>query len=120
VTVRGRVGGEPVSFELDTGAGEQESVRPALAQIWARMKIAELAERSLWESDVDALIGRIRGVALDYGLLSKFTAFVAVDSSRVTEGDHGTTVVQPVPVPEGVRYDTTVQDPALVGDTPHE
>ena len=120
VTVHARVGGEPVSFDMDTGADGQDATRPSIAQIWARMKIAELAERSLWESDVDALIDRIRGVALDYGLLSKFTAFVAVDSSRVTEGDHGVTVEQPVPVPEGVRYDTTVLDPSLVGGPVHE
>jgi acyl dehydratase len=30
----------------------------------------------------------------------------------VTEGGHGTTVVQPVPVPDGVRYETTVSDAA--------
>ena len=120
VTVHARVGGEPVSFDMDTGADGQDATRPSIAQIWARMKIAELAERSLWESDVDALIGRIRGVALDYGLLSRFTAFVAVDSSRVTEGDHGVTIEQPVPVPEGVRYDTTVLDPPLVGGPVHE
>jgi Ca-activated chloride channel family protein len=114
VVVHGRVGGEPVSFDLPTGA-ESEAVRPSIAQIWARMKIADLAERSLWEEAGQELIDRIRTVALDYGLLSKFTAFVAVDSSRVTEGDHGTTVVQPVSVPEGVRYETTVMDPSVQG-----
>ena len=36
------------------------------------------------------------------------TAFVAVDSMNRTSGDYGTTVPMPVPVPEGVRYDTTV------------
>jgi Ca-activated chloride channel family protein len=110
VTVRGRVGGEPVSFEVPTGAGADAS-RPAIAQIWARMKVADLAERSLFEARGPELIESIRGVALDHGLLSRFTAFVAVDASRVTEGAHGTTVVQPVPVPEGVRYETTVADP---------
>ena len=40
--------------------------------------------------------------------MSAYTAFVAVDSSQVTAGDHGTTVNVPVPVPDGVRYDTTV------------
>jgi len=33
-----------------------------------------------------------------------------VDSSRITEGDHGITVAVPVPVPDGVRYETTVQE----------
>ena len=31
-----------------------------------------------------------------------------VDSSRRTEGDHGTTVPVAVPVPDGVSYETTV------------
>ena len=52
----------------------------------------------------------IRDTALEYGLMSAYTAFLAVDSSRKTEGDHGVTVAVPVPVPDGVRYDTTVQD----------
>jgi hypothetical protein len=41
--------------------------------------------------------------------MSQYTSFVAVDSSHKTEGDHGTTVAVPVLVPDGVRYDTTVQ-----------
>ena len=40
--------------------------------------------------------------------MSDYTAFVAVDASRRTAGGHGTTVHQAVPVPEGVRYETTV------------
>jgi Ca-activated chloride channel family protein len=41
--------------------------------------------------------------------MSAFTAFVAVDSTRQTDGTYGTTIAVPVPVPEGVRYDTTVE-----------
>jgi Ca-activated chloride channel family protein len=50
-------------------------------------------------------------VALDYGLMSAYTAFIAVDSRRGTEGDHGTTATVPDPVPDGVRDDTTVPEP---------
>ena len=53
---------------------------------------------------------QVKQVALDYNLMSAHTAFVAVDSKTRTAGDHGTTVHVPVPVPEGVRYDTTVSD----------
>ena len=53
---------------------------------------------------------QIRDVALNYGLMSAYTAFVAVDSSTRTAGSHGTTVAVPVPVPKGVPYDTTVPE----------
>ena len=42
--------------------------------------------------------------------MSAYTAFVAVDSTTRTAGEYGTTVVTPVPVPEGVRYETTVPE----------
>ena len=73
------------------------------------MKIAELAKRSLYEPNQE-LPQQIKQVALDYGLMSAFTAFVAVDSTRKTSGDQGTTVPQAVPVPDGVNYDTTVKE----------
>jgi Ca-activated chloride channel family protein len=109
IAVHGRVGGERRRFEVPVRTdGEQE--RPAIAQVWARMKIMELADRSLWSSDKAELTDRIRRLALKYGLMSKFTAFVAVDSSRVTAGEAGYTVAQPVPVPHGVKYETTVPE----------
>ena len=49
-------------------------------------------------------------MALEYGLMPAYTAFVAVDSLTRTAGDHGVSVAVPVPVPEGVRYDTTVTE----------
>jgi Ca-activated chloride channel family protein len=55
------------------------------------------------------LPARIKQVALDYGLMSEYTAFVAVDASKRTSGRFGTTVPVAVPVPDGVRYDTTVK-----------
>src|SRR5205807_517996 len=81
----------------------------ALASVWARQKIADLADRATFEPTPD-LGGQIRQIAMEYNLMSAFTAFVAVDSMTRTAADHGTTVSVPVPVPEGVRYDTTVQE----------
>ncbi|MBN2360120.1 MAG: VWA domain-containing protein [Deltaproteobacteria bacterium] len=114
ILVRGRIGGQGVVLEVPLARVER-SQRPAIAQVWARMKIADLAERSLWEDSGGELSSQIKQVALDYGLLSQYTAFVAVDDSRVTAGDHGTTVAQPVPVPAGVRYETTVLEPRIDG-----
>ena len=48
--------------------------------------------------------------ALQHGLVSGFTSFVAVDSLSKTDGTHGTTVPIAVPVPAGVKYKTAVGD----------
>jgi Ca-activated chloride channel family protein len=80
----------------------------ALAQIWARGRLAELAENEFGAPDPE-IRDAILSTALSFNLVSSRTAFVAVDSLSHTQGDHGTTVAVPVPVPEGVRYDTTVR-----------
>ncbi|HSP99022.1 MAG TPA: VIT domain-containing protein [Candidatus Dormibacteraeota bacterium] len=109
VRVTGRAGGETKTLAVPVEA-TPEVERPALASVWARMKIADLEDRATVAGDTESQ-PQITQVALAYGLMSAYTAFVAVDSSRVTEGDHGTTVAVPVPVPDGVRYDTTVPEP---------
>lgn len=93
----------PVTFD-ETGA-----THPGIACVWARKKIEQLASRATYDRAGD-LAGKIRLIALEYSLMSAYTAFVAVDTSRQTAGNHGVTVAVPVPIPEGVRYDTTVQD----------
>jgi Ca-activated chloride channel family protein len=87
----------------------EAATHQGLPSIWARMKIAALADQSTYQPDAE-LPGAIKQIALDYGLMSAFTAFVAVDSTRRTEGSEGTTVPVAVPVPEGVKYGTTVPE----------
>jgi Ca-activated chloride channel family protein len=108
IRVTGKMAGGPMQLEIP-GSAADSTVHPGLPGAWARMKIAELAKRSLYEPN-RKLPDQIKQVALDYGLMSAFTAFVAVDSTRQTEGKEGTTVPVAVPVPDGVNYDTTVKE----------
>ena len=79
--------------------------------MWARLEIANLvAQVSRTPNQAGELQQTVLQTALDYSLMSAFTAFVAVDSMTKTEGEFGTTVAVPVPVPEGVRYDTAVEN----------
>jgi Ca-activated chloride channel family protein len=98
VRITGRVGGRYQEMALRVDLDEPHTEHRALASLWARAKIASLEEPR-----------DIRDVALKYGLVSDYTAFVAVDSYSRTAGDHGVTVPVPVPVPAGVRYETTVE-----------
>ncbi len=107
IRVNGKAGGKAVQIEIPVLAGGSE--QPALANVWARMKISSLSTEFIRRPDRE-LPEAIKQVALDYGLLTSFTAFVAVDSTRRTEGSEGTTVPVAVPVPEGVKYETTVTD----------
>ena len=105
VTVSARAGGERHTLTVDTAAGG-----PSLAKVWARERIAALVDRLAWSGDPEGeLRYDITGTALKHQLMSSYTSFVAVDSLMRTAGDHGVTVHQAVPVPEGVRYSTTVE-----------
>ena len=109
VQVRGMVKKEFHRISLPVDLDDTQAVHKGIASVWARMKVAELYDRLICEQDQE-LAGTIKQVALEYGLASPYTAFVAVDSLTRTKGDHGTTVAVPVPVPEGVRYETTVAE----------
>ena len=108
IRVKGNAAG--TSIELTMPSSRESAERPAaLPNIWATMKIAELAEQATYAPSL-RLPAQIRQVALDYGLMSYFTAFIAVDASARTAGEEATTVPVTVPVPEGIRYETTIED----------
>ena len=107
IRLTGNAGGEQLQFEVPVTATGTATTNNGLASIWARMKIAELAEQSIYEPNPN-WAGQIKKVALDYSLMSSFTAFIAVDSTRRTAGTQGTTVPVSVPVPDGVKYETTI------------
>jgi Ca-activated chloride channel family protein len=111
VMVRGRAGEQNMSYSLSaappqaSGAAEENA---AISTVWARAKVADLHDESIYEGrDVAA---DVKSTALTYGIMSEYTSFVAVDS--VTKTGEGTTktVQVPVPVPQGVRYETTVKE----------
>lgn len=104
-----RVAGRVDDREKEIRVPMKSAAHPGIACVWARKRIEDLATQATYNAG-SALPTEIKQVALEYGLMSAYTAFVAVDSTQITAGDHGVTVAVPVPVPEGVRYDTTVQD----------
>ena len=105
VSVSGLAGGETQQFVISS----RQDGDANLAKLWARLKIADYADKQTWQSDpYGEFAATIRDTALEYQLMSAYTAFVAVDASRQTDGSYGVTVQQAVPVPDGVRYDTTV------------
>ena len=89
----------------------QPDDHPGIAPVWARTKIADLSNHLMAaNSSHNARVFErdIRTTALQYGLVSAYTSFIAVDGSGVTAGNRGTTVHVPAEVPQGVDYDSIV------------
>jgi Ca-activated chloride channel homolog len=81
------------------------SENKGIAQLWGRMKIKHLSEQMFSYETKDG-VEEITETALDYQLLSKYTAFVAVsDDVRVNPETLSTTVNVPLEMPEGVSHE---------------
>ncbi len=108
IRITGKVGDVYRQMTIPVLNDEAYRGHEAISYVWARKRIEELNSRAVYDRNPE-IKDQIRDVALRYSLMSAYTAFIAVDSSRRTQGDHGVTVAVPVPVPDCVRYDTTVQ-----------
>ncbi|PZG54540.1 trypsin [Spongiactinospora gelatinilytica] len=96
LTVRGlAAGGRPWEREV-TGAA---SGNPAVRAVWARARLRALEDR--YAMGDRALEETIVATSLKYGVLCRFTAFVAIDTRVVAEGGPQHRVVQPVEPPSG-------------------
>ncbi|NGN66647.1 VWA domain-containing protein [Streptomyces sp. A7024] len=79
--------------------GASTAKSPAVRAIWARAHVRALEDA--YAAGDRSLEQRIVDTSLRYGVLCRFTAFVAADSRVVAEGGPGHQVVQPVELPSG-------------------
>lgn len=82
-----------------TVAGQRRAATVVTAQ-WARAHLRDLEDRYVSNSN-PALEKKIVATSLRFGVLCRFTAYVAVDSRVVAEGGEPHRVVQPVELPSG-------------------
>jgi Ca-activated chloride channel family protein len=94
VTGRTRDGG---AFRATTAV--QRRAEPAVTAQWARARLRDLEDR--YAAGERELEKPIVETSLRFGVLCRFTAFVAVDSRVVNEGGQNRRVTQPVELPSG-------------------
>jgi Ca-activated chloride channel family protein len=125
VTLTGRWQGQPGGTVTVTGTAADGTPfeskvtaitggNPASTAIWARAHVRDLEDRYASQPGHDTaglarLEQQITDVSLRYGVLCRFTAFVAVDSRVVTDGAGPHRVTQPVELPAG--WDAAVLGP---------
>lgn len=102
ITVEGHAANGVISRAVDIGADRIASDSAALRYLWARSRIANLADTTRLEgSGSESLVAAITGLGLKYNLLTDYTSFIAIDQV-VRNRDGGETVDQPLPMPQGV------------------
>jgi Ca-activated chloride channel family protein len=110
IGVMGYQGGEVRELRVACDLGARQT-HPGIASVWARRRIKDLEDSAVRATSHDQIVeceSTIKDFALEYGLVSRFTAFIAVDSQSQTGPAQPVATVVPVPVPEGVLYETTV------------
>lgn len=90
VTVSGRT---PEGKDWNATVPVTETANPALTAVWARAHLRDLDDRYVAG---EALEERIVATSLRFGVLCRFTAFVAIDTRVVTEGGTPHRIMQPV------------------------
>lgn len=98
LTVEGSIAGH--SWTQPVAA--RRSQNQAVASVWARGRIRELEDRfAIGHGDGARLEKKILATSLRFGVLCRFTAFVAVDRQVVNEGGQVHQVTQAVEMPAG-------------------
>ncbi|MDP2309082.1 MAG: VIT domain-containing protein [Pseudomonadota bacterium] len=96
VRISGRTSGGPLEATVTP-----TPIDFPLGPLWARVRVADLEDRlALRPFEEEALRGEILRVALEHHIASRFTAFVAVETSSRSTGER-VEVVQPAMVPHG-------------------
>lgn len=121
VTVRGRTADGLFERTISVEFPEVEPAHDVLGTLWARAQIDDLMARD-WMgmqtgSPVADVEERITELGLDFGLVTQFTSFVAIEEIARTTGGQVTTVHVPVEMTDGVSYEGVFGD-ATVGHAP--
>ncbi|HWS32382.1 MAG TPA: VIT domain-containing protein [Actinoplanes sp.] len=96
LTVTGRTRDDKA---FQTTVPVQRRSEPAVTSLWARARLRDLEDA--FTSGDRSLESEIVGTSLRFGVLCRFTSFVAVDERVVNEGGQSRRVTQPVELPSG-------------------
>ncbi len=103
ITLRGKSGTGDFTRQFPVGSAKMlDGSTDALGYLWARSRIASLADDNQLRSD-DERVKAVTNLGLTYNLLTAYTSFVAVDETVRNAGGNVQPVKQPLPLPEGVE-----------------
>ncbi len=89
VTVTGNSASGPEEFVYDVTFPERDEADPAVAQLWAQRRVADLLTELRIEGVRDSLIEEIVDVANQFGIVTPYTAYLAEEPEMAFDADRG-------------------------------
>jgi Ca-activated chloride channel family protein len=114
VVVKGKLGGRPWSNRYPVRFPDTGNSGSAIGSLWAREKVKDLElqdQMQRWWSesapkrDDKFYEDAITNLALDFGIMTKYTSFVAVDQRVTNSSGTSETIRVPVEMADGVTYE---------------
>lgn len=109
ITVTGRLGGQPWRQTLNLHFAAEPG-DACVSTLWARKKVDDLKDQSYAQMYVpdssrpENFKSKITDVALQFGIMTEYTSFVAVEPRVVNVGGVARTVHVPVEMADGISY----------------
>ena len=104
IKLKGKVAGQPYERSISIVLPETAAANDALATLWARTRVDELSMSRLKAAakDGEDLDKQITGIGLEFGIMTKFTSFVAVEDRVANPNGDPARVEVPNVLPEGM------------------
>jgi Ca-activated chloride channel family protein len=120
LALRGHTGAGPFTRQIRVQPPANPVPHDALASLWARAAVTDLMMQDYAAHQhgnvAEEHRRQITALGVDFRLMTPFTSFVAVEEMTVTVGGAPVTVVVPVELPEGVRYEGIFGQTTASGD----
>jgi len=101
IEISGTTGRGPYRTSIPVLPESPGTSHSALRHLWARTRIADLSDFGPGAPDKDR-VAEITSLGLTYGLLTRYTSFIAVQEIVRRATDSADDVDQPLPLPAGV------------------
>ena len=101
IEIAGRTGRGAYQTSIPVAPANTDASHRALRQLWARTRIADLSDFGP-STPGEERVAEITSLGLTYGLLTRYTSFVAVQEIVRRATDGAVDVDQPLPLPAGV------------------
>jgi Ca-activated chloride channel family protein len=106
IRMKGKLAGNDFVREIPIELPETMASHDVLASLWARARVDDLMGQDISPDEMrEDLKDTITQLGIEYRLLTKFTSFVAVEETVVTDGGQPRRIDVPVESPEGMSMD---------------